>query len=324
MAGHGFYHGMSAAADLFETVAEGVWVYSAAGGPVSGVIVGDQGVMVVDGQPNAAAAAALAERVAGLGAGPVTWIALTHFHASRWAHLDVFPDADLVTSRKCRTEMLHRGAGELEIAHLRDGVDVRPGGLEAPPVASLAFKSGLSVFLGHRKVDLLHFGAGHSSGDSVVWVQDAGALFAGDLVERGVTPFVGDATAGEWIQTLDKLAAYQPVALIPGRGPVARGEAALAAIAGQRDYVDALWALGPKAKREAENLVGFIRALDRLAPETWRAAALWRERLPFTAQRLMDAAAGAKIPKIWTPDRVRAAIAAGREAFSEAPEAEGR
>ncbi|MEL6794662.1 MAG: MBL fold metallo-hydrolase, partial [Pseudomonadota bacterium] len=185
---------MSAA---FTEVADRVWVYANDCGPNSGVILGDDGIMVVDGQPNVAAAADLADRIAALGAGRVTSVALTHFHASRWAHIDVFPGAALITSRKCRTEMLHRGAGELEVAHLRDGVDVSPGGLTAPPDARLAFKSGLSVFLGGRKVEILHFGRGHTSGDAVVWVQDAGAMLTGDLVERDVTPFVGGAAAPE-------------------------------------------------------------------------------------------------------------------------------
>ena len=300
----------------FQEIADGVWRFAADGGPNSGVIVGDDGVMVVDGQPNAAAAAALAERVTALRAGPVRWLALTHFHASRWAHLDVFPEAAVITSRKCRTELLHRGAGELEVAHLRDSVDIAPGGVMEPPDARLAFKSGLSVFLGSRKVELLHFGRGHTSGDAVAWVQDAGALFTGDLVERGVAPFIGDAAAPDWIATLDRLALYRPAVLAPGRGPAAlSGAEARDAFAAQRRFVAEMWSLGACAIEADHDLADALRALDGGATREMRAMPLWKRRAAFAAARLRDVAAGATIPKIWTAERVRAAAAAYRAVF---------
>ena len=302
----------------FIEVADGVWSFAVDGGPNSGVVIGDEATLVVDGQPNATAASALAEKVASLGAPPVQWVALTHFHASRWAHLDVFPDAGLITSRKCRTEMLHRGVGELAVAHLRDGVDLSAGGLEAPPAARMAFKSALSVFLGSRKVEILHFGRGHTSGDAALWVQDAGALFTGDLVEREVAPFIGDASAPEWIATLDRLAPYRARALVPGRGPVAdTSQAAADALSDQRNFIETMWALGARAAAEIGDdgdLTAMIAHLLELAPRPLRATPLWKARAPFAAARLLDVAHGVGIPAIWTAERVREAIAAYRRA----------
>lgn len=302
----------------FTEVAEGVWRFAADGGPNSGVVIGEEATLVVDGQPNAAAARAFAMKIAALGAPPVEWVALTHFHASRWAHLDVFPGAALIASRKCRTEMLHRGAGELAVAHLRDGVDLSPGGIDQPPAPRLAFKSALSVFLGARKVELLHFGRGHTSGDAALWVQDAGALFTGDLVETEVAPFIGDASAPEWIATLDRLAPYRPRVLIPGRGPVAASSAdAAAALRRQRSFIETIWRLGARAASaigEDGDLEAMITELLRSAPPPLRAMPLWKARAPFAAARLLDAARGGAIPAIWTADKVRAATAAFRKA----------
>lgn len=300
----------------FEEVADGIWVYTPLNGPNSGVIRGDDELLVVDGQPNAAAASDLASNIAALGLGEVAWVALTHFHASRWAHLDVFPKAQVITSRKCRTEMLHRGAGELAVAHLRDGVDLSVGGITQPPVSRLAFKTGLSAFLGARKVELLHFGRGHTSGDIVVWVQDAGVLFTGDLLECGVTPFIGDASAPDWIRTLDRLTPYRARVTIPGRGGVVTGgDASLTSIATQRSFIEDLWSLGAKATSVAGDLATVIKALHENAPPSLRAQPLWRERLPFAAARLMDVSHGVSIPRIWTADRVREAVAAHKTAF---------
>ena len=47
-------------------IADRIWVYSVGDGPVSGVIAGDDGLMVVDGQANARAAADLSKQIAKL------------------------------------------------------------------------------------------------------------------------------------------------------------------------------------------------------------------------------------------------------------------
>jgi glyoxylase-like metal-dependent hydrolase (beta-lactamase superfamily II) len=56
--------------------------------------------------------------------------------------------------------------------------------------------------LGGRSVDLRHFGRGHTDGDLVVTVPDAGILLAGDLVEEGAPPSFGDSYPVEWPETL--------------------------------------------------------------------------------------------------------------------------
>ncbi|MEO1613107.1 MAG: hypothetical protein AAFU55_12260, partial [Pseudomonadota bacterium] len=130
-------------------------------------------------------------------------------------------------------------------------------------------------------------------------------------------PFVGDAAAPEWTTTLDRLAPYRPAATVPGRGGVASGaEAALAALAEQRAFIEDLWALGARSCGGAETLAEVIARMDEGAPTAMKDAPLWRARLPYAAARMMDVAAGASIPKIWTPDRVRDAVAAAQEVFA--------
>jgi hypothetical protein len=73
-------------------------------------------------------------------------------------------------------------------------------------------------------------------------VQDASAMFTGDLVECGVAPFLGEASFQDWMQALDRICPYRPATLIPGRGTSAiRHEVADAAIAVQRAYLDLMW-----------------------------------------------------------------------------------
>jgi len=90
--------------------------------------------------------------------------------------------------------------------------------------------------LGGRVVELRHLGPGHTPGDVVVRVPDAGVLFAGDLVEQGAPPAVGpDADVASWVGVLGRLGTADVV--VPGHGdPVDRAfvEAQRAELAAQR------------------------------------------------------------------------------------------
>ena len=74
------------------------------------------------------------------------------------------------------------------------------------------------MWLGRREVRIIHAGRGHTAGDLIAVVPDAGVVFAGDLVEHKAACYCGDAHLTDWPQTLDNLAEMQATALVPGRG----------------------------------------------------------------------------------------------------------
>lgn len=97
----------------------------------------------------------------------------------------------------------------------------------------------VDVDIGGRTVVLRHPGRAHTAGDVVVHVPDARVVFAGDLVEQGAPPAVGDdAYPAEWPRALDVVLALDPDVVVPGHGePV---DAAF--VTRQRD--DLAWAYG--------------------------------------------------------------------------------
>jgi glyoxylase-like metal-dependent hydrolase (beta-lactamase superfamily II) len=74
--------------------------------------------------------------------------------------------------------------------------------------------------IGGRRVDLVHLGRGHSEGDLVVEVPEAGVLLAGDLVEEGSAPSFGDAYPLSWPDTLGALRdrLTPETVVVPGHG----------------------------------------------------------------------------------------------------------
>jgi len=86
-----------------------------------------------------------------------------------------------------------------------------------PP--EITFDYDLVLFRGGRTLRMLRLG-GHTPASSVMFVQDAGVLFAGDLVVTNVPPFVGQGDSAEWLQALSRIRALGPETIVPGHGPV--------------------------------------------------------------------------------------------------------
>jgi hypothetical protein len=96
--------------------------------------------------------------------------------------------------------------------------------------------------MGRFEVRLMHVGRGHSRGDSVAWLPQQRVLFAGDLVENRCAVYAGDGYLREWSATLDRLAALDARALLPGRGaPLLDPGDVLATIGTTRAFLDAVW-----------------------------------------------------------------------------------
>jgi cyclase len=92
-----------------------------------------------------------------------------------------------------------------------DGITVRP--------PSQTFADQLDLQVGDRPITLVRLGPAHTSGDTIIHVPDAHAVFTGDLLFIDGTPIVW-ASLGNWITACDRILALNPSVLIPGHGPV--------------------------------------------------------------------------------------------------------
>ena len=82
------------------------------------------------------------------------------------------------------------------------------------------FRDSVSLDLGGRRVQLTHFGRGHTDNDVVVVVPDVGAVLAGDLVEQGGPPSFEDSYPMDWPGTLGRMLDVADGPVIPGHGEV--------------------------------------------------------------------------------------------------------
>ena len=291
----------------FDQIGAGLYAYTAEGDPNSGIIVGDDSVMVVDAQATTAMAEDVIARVAKVTDKPIKYVLLTHYHAVRVLGASAYKGAEILASDTTRGLIAERGKQDIDseigrFPRLFQAVESIPG-LTWPTVT---FPDQMSVWLGRREVRIMHIGRGHTAGDVIAVVPDAGVVFAGDLVEYQAACYCGDAHFTDWPATLDHLAELQANALVPGRGPALTTPQSVAdGIALTGDFIATLYESVSESVAKGRSLK---EAFDfaRLAMDPkFKALAIYEHCLPFNVARAYDEARGIEWPVIWTAERDR-------------------
>jgi glyoxylase-like metal-dependent hydrolase (beta-lactamase superfamily II) len=290
----------------FTKLSDNAYAYTAEGDPNTGVIVGDDAVMVIDTQATPAMAQDVIRRIREVTSKPIEYVVLSHYHAVRVLGASAYEPRHVIASRDTYDLIAERGeqdkASEIgRFPRLFQAVESVPPGLTWP---TITFTGRMSIWLGKLEVQLLQLGRGHTKGDTVAWLPEQKILFSGDLVEFDATPYAGDAYFKDWPQTLDKLAALKPVALVPGRGAaLTTPEAVAQGLAGTRAFVSDVYEsvqAGVKAGKDLNAVYKDVYA--RLKPKYghW---VIFDHCMPFDVTRCYDEATQHEHPRIWTAER---------------------
>ncbi len=290
----------------FEQISEHAWAYTAEGDPNTGIVVGDDAVLVADTQATPAMAADVIRRIREVTDKPIKYVVLTHYHAVRVLGASAYRPQQIIASHDTYELIVERGeqdkASEIgRFPRLFRNVETVPPGLTWP---TITFSGKLTLWLGKLEVQLLQLGRGHTKGDTVVWLPGERAMLSGDLVEFDATPYAGDAYFADWPKTLDNIAALRPVALVPGRGPALKGEAQVKqGLDVTRAFVSDVFAQVKAAAAAGKDLKSTYRATyDALKPKygSW---VIFDHCMPFDVTRAYDEATAYPHPRIWTAER---------------------
>ena len=188
----------------------------------TGLVLGGERALVVDTRGDARQGAELAGAVLAVTPLPVV-VALTHAHFDHCFGTGAFRPCPVYAHPRCRATLAATAAAQRDewSAHYRGRGDHRTAEALAatdPPLPDRGVDPEVVLDLGGRTVVLLHTGRGHTDHDVVVHVPDTAVVFAGDLVEQGAPPDLGDAVLADWPATLDAVLALRPQVVVPGHG----------------------------------------------------------------------------------------------------------
>ncbi|PAT31290.1 MBL fold metallo-hydrolase [Vandammella animalimorsus] len=290
----------------FSQISEHAWAYTAEGDPNTGVIIGDDAVLVADTQATPAMAQDVIRRIRQVTDKPIRYVVLTHYHAVRVLGASAYGADHVLASQDTYDLIVERGEQDKasEIARfprLFAGVETVPPGMTWP---TITFTGKMTLWLGKLEVQLLQLGRGHTKGDTVVWLPQERALLSGDLVEFGATPYAGDAYFKDWPQTLDRLATLQPQALVPGRGAALTTPETIAQGIGEtRSFITDVRACVQQGVQAGKDLKTIYQdTMTALRPKYghW---VIFEHCMPFDVTRCYDELTQYPDPRIWTAQR---------------------
>ncbi|MEW6098945.1 MAG: MBL fold metallo-hydrolase [Pseudomonadota bacterium] len=292
----------------FTKLSDNAYAYTAEGDPNTGVIVGDDAVMVIDTQATPVMAQDVIRRIREVTDKPIKYVVLSHYHAVRVLGASAYQPEHIIASQDTYDLIVERGeqdkASEIgRFPRLFRAVESVPPGLTWP---TITFTGKMTIWLGKLEVQLLQLGRGHTKGDTVAWLPQQKILFSGDLVEFDATPYAGDAYFKDWPQTLDNIAALQPEKLVPGRGAALQtAEEVQAGLAGTKAFISDVYACvqeGVKAGKDLKTV--YKDTYARLQPKYghW---VIFDHCMPFDVTRCYDEATQYPDPRVWTAERDR-------------------
>ena len=289
----------------FTEVGRDLWAFTAEGDPNTGVIIGDDSVMIVDAQATPRLAAMVIEKIRGVTDKPIKHVVLSHYHAVRVLGASAYGASEVIMSEKARAMVAERGQEDWDsefqrFPRLFQGHESIPG-LTWP---TLTFNDHATFHLGKRRVDLRFLGRAHTAGDIVAFVPDANVMFTGDIIEYHSACYCGDGHFTDWPATIEAIRTFDVDAIAPGRGAALVGKAAVkAALDNTIDFVTSTYRPVARVAQGGGTLKEAWDACRRACDPKFAAYAIYEHCLPFNVARAYDEALGIDTPRIWTAAR---------------------
>ncbi|MBL4682467.1 MAG: MBL fold metallo-hydrolase [Pseudomonadales bacterium] len=205
-------------------------VYSAIGAPAPpsyenaghnnnlSVVIGEMGVLVVNGGDNFLLAKGLHEAIRQITDKKVVWVVNENGQGHAFLGNSYWRDqgVKLIAHKNAVEEMRLHGDSILKRMQNRN-LEKAKGTYVAVP--NHEFEDTMSIQLGNTLVELRYFGPAHSPGDISVWLPQTKVLIAGDIAfHQRLLAIFPDTNVENWISSFDKLAGLEPACIVPGHG----------------------------------------------------------------------------------------------------------
>lgn len=189
-------------------VAGSVYMLEGAGGNI-GVSAGADGIVIVDDQ-FAPLADKIREALKGIVDKPIRFVINTHFHGDHTGGNQPFGvTSTIIAHENVRKRLMVSGAN----------------GNAKTALPVITFEQDLSVHVNGEDIRAVHFPAGHTDGDSVIYFPQSNVVHMGDDFVRYGFPFIDLKSGGSvrgMIDAVEKAIAKLPadVKVIPGHGAI--------------------------------------------------------------------------------------------------------
>jgi cyclase len=175
----------------------------------SGVVATSEGVLVFDALNSEAIARAQRQAIANVVKQPVRYLVSSPFHdpfsKGNLAYADVFKIGH-ENYRAGLLDQMQRGNAPAEEQRAR--------------MPNATFHDRMTLYLGGKEIQVLHFGAAHTKGDSILFVPQDRIAYMSEVFFNEEFPNMGGGYGVSWIRVLDAVKALGADIFVPGHGPI--------------------------------------------------------------------------------------------------------
>ncbi len=180
----------------FYKIRNNLGYFSMRGGTIGWMTTGES-IVVVDSQYEETASEFL-DGITTYGSGPSRVLFNTHHHG------------DHVSGNRAFANQSYRIIAHKNVPDLQRLQAEERGTLDEMELAETTFENQYSISAGDETVTAKYYGRAHTSGDSVIWFENANTAHMGDLIFNRLYPFIdrdGGASIAGWIELLETVAA---------------------------------------------------------------------------------------------------------------------
>ena len=267
-------------------------------------MIGDDSVLVIDARATPVMAKELVARIRKVTDKPIRHVLLTHYHAVRVLGAAGYEErVNVIASDVTRGMIVERGRQDMDseiqrFPRLFRAKETIPG-LTWP---NLVFHDRMTLWLARARCRSSMPAAATRAATRSPGCPGEGAVRRRPgRVRRH--PYCGDAHFGDWPGTLDRLAAFAPQALVPGRGEALTTPAQVGrGIAETRSFLEDVCASPKRGGRRARAEAG-LRDRTRRAAAEIRPLGDLRPLHAVRRQPRLRRGQGIDNPRIWTAER---------------------
>jgi len=217
------------AAEKLTKIAENVYAYvgtknsskNNSFGANAGVIIGKDGIVVVDTMISAKEAKRFIRDIRTISRKPIRYVVNTHYHLDHVFGNSEFAKLGAVVIAQENAKKAMENSARETLKNIGEygltSKDMKGTTLSYPV---LTYGDRMTINISGQQIELIHARQSHTDGDTLVYLPGKKILFAGDILFTNYHPFLGEGNIEEWAKKLDDIKSMDVEKIIPGHGPL--------------------------------------------------------------------------------------------------------
>jgi glyoxylase-like metal-dependent hydrolase (beta-lactamase superfamily II) len=190
-------------------------------GANAGVIIGRDGIVVVDTLLSAKEAQRFIRDIRAISDKPILYAVNTHYHLDHAFGNSEFTKLGAVIIAQENDKKAMEKSAAKTLANIGEyGITAEDMKGTTPSYPTLAYGDRMTIDLGDQRIELISARPSHTDGDTLVYLPDKKILFTGDILFTDYHPFLGEGNIKEWVKELDDTKSMDVEKIIPGHGPL--------------------------------------------------------------------------------------------------------